>query len=643
MTTPQSPLLSTLGRRTAVALSLVLVLFFALNLLATSVSTSWRLDLTAQRLYTLSPASQNVIDKIDEPITLRLFYSSSIAAAAPAIGSYAQRVKDLLQEYASLSNGRIRLEIIDPAPFSEAEDRAVSYGLQKVPLGGDEDGVFLGLVGTNTTDDVEAIAFLQPNREPFLEYDISKIVYGLSHVERTVVGIISTLPINGRASYNQQTGQQETVKPFAIMAQIEDFFDTKMLELDLTRIPEDVTVLMVVHPKNLPPQTLYAIDQFALGGGKVFAFVDSYAEIEVQNSRNPTMAGVEANSIPADLLAAWGIKINELEVAADRLTARRVSMSQGAPPVPYLPWLILRETNFNAGSPITSGVSTLALGSAAVIESLPAATTVFEPLVRTSPGSTTLSTGQIMGRVDPRRLLRDFKPGVGNLTLAARLTGPASSAYPDGRPDGLPAIMNDAGQAVDVGHRANGEIDLIVFADVDLLVDRFWVNTRSFFGREVVTPVAGNGIFIVNALDALAGDSALLDLRGQGFSQRPFTVVENLKRAAEGKYRAKEQELRDKLSETEKKLAELTAKGASTANALISDQDRQQIDRYQRDLLSLRADLRAVQRSLREDLDDLREKLLFVNIAAVPLLLAALAVLLSVWRRRNRARHAVHQ
>ncbi|MDA8575398.1 GldG family protein, partial [Alphaproteobacteria bacterium] len=325
MTTPQSPLLSTLGRRTAVALSLVLVLFLALNLLATSVSTSWRLDLTAQRLYTLSPASQNVINKIDEPITLRLFYSSSIAAAAPAIGSYAQRVKDLLQEYASLSNGRIRLEIIDPAPFSEAEDRAVSYGLQKVPLGGDEDGVFLGLVGTNTTDDVEAIAFLQPNREPFLEYDISKIVYGLSHVERTVVGIISTLPINGRASYNQQTGQQETVKPFAIMAQIEDFFDTKMLELDLTRIPEDVTVLMVVHPKNLPPQTLYAIDQFALGGGKVFALVDSYAEIEVQNSRNPTMAGVEANSIPADLLAAWGIKINELEVAADRLTARRVS------------------------------------------------------------------------------------------------------------------------------------------------------------------------------------------------------------------------------------------------------------------------------------------------------------------------------
>ena len=444
MTTPQSPLLSTLGRRTAVALSLVLVLFLALNLLATSVSTSWRLDLTAQRLYTLSPASQNVINKIDEPITLRLFYSSSIAAAAPAIGSYAQRVKDLLQEYASLSNGRIRLEIIDPAPFSEAEDRAVSYGLQKVPLGGDQDGVFLGLVGTNTTDDVEAIAFLQPNREPFLEYDISKIVYGLSHVERTVVGIISTLPINGRASYNQQTGQQETVKPFAIMAQIEDFFDTKMLELDLTRIPEDVTVLMVVHPKNLPPQTLYAIDQFALGGGKVFALVDSYAEIEVQNSRNPTMAGVEANSIPADLLAAWGIKINELEVAADRLTARRVSMSQGAPPVPYLPWLILRETNFNAGSPITSGVSTLALGSAAVIESLPAATTVFEPLVRTSPGSTTLSTGQIMGRVDPRRLLRDFNPGVGNLTLAARLTGPASSAYPDGRPDGLPAIMHMA-------------------------------------------------------------------------------------------------------------------------------------------------------------------------------------------------------
>jgi ABC-type uncharacterized transport system involved in gliding motility auxiliary subunit len=192
-------------------------------------------------------------------------------------------------------------------------------------------------------------------------------------------------------------------------------------------------------------------------------------------------------------------------------------------------------------------------------------------------------------------------------------------------------------------HRSSGEIDLIVFADADLLVDRFWVNTRNFFGREVTTPVASNGVFIVNALDALAGDSALLDLRGRGFSMRPFTVIEDLKRTAEGKYRNKEQELREKLGETEKKLAELTAKGSSTANALISDDDRQKIASYQRDLLAIRADLRAVQRSLRESLDALREKLLFVNIAAVPLLLAGFALLLSVWRRRGRARQASQQ
>lgn len=643
MTARQSPLLSSLSRRTALALGLVLVLFLALNLLATSISTSWRFDLTAQRLYTLSPATRGVIAKVDEPITLRMFYSSTLAAAAPSVGSYAQRVQDLLEEYASLSNGRIRLEIIDPKPFSEAEDRAVSYGLQKVPLGGDEDGVFLGLVGTNTTDDVEAIAFLQPNREPFLEYDVSKMVYGLNQDERTVVGIISTLPINGRAEYDQRSGQQKTVKPFAIMAQIEDFFDTQMLELDLTRIPAEVTVLMVVHPKNLPPQTLYAIDQFALAGGKVFALVDSFAEIEVQNSSNPTMAGLEANSIPEDLLASWGIKINALEVAADRLTARRVSMGQGRAAVPYLPWLILRETNFNAGSPITSGVSTLALGSAGVIEAITEATTTLEPLVRTSPGSTTLSTAQLMGRVDPQKLLREFEPGVGNLTLGARLTGPAISAYPDGRPADLPVPMDADGKAVQMTHRSSGEIDLIVFADADLLVDRFWVNTRNFFGREVTTPVASNGVFIVNALDALAGDSALLDLRGRGFSMRPFTVIEDLKRTAEGKYRNKEQELREKLGETEKKLAELTAKGSSTANALISDDDRQKIASYQRDLLAIRADLRAVQRSLRESLDALREKLLFVNIAAVPLLLAGFALLLSVWRRRGRARQASQQ
>jgi len=636
MRTPaQNP--STLGRRTALALGLVMILFLALNLLSTNLSVGLRVDLTEKRLYTLSPATRKIVDRIDEPVTLRFFYSRDFAAAVPAIGSYAQRVQDLLREYAELSGGRIRLQIIDPTPFSEAEDRAVAFGLQKVPLDGREGGMFLGLVGTNTTDDVEAIAFLQADREPFLEYDISRMVHALSAPKRTVVGILSTLPINGQARYNPQTGQQETIKPFAVMDQINDFFETRMLETDLTRVPENVTVLMVAHPKKLPPQTLYAIDQFALGGGKVFALVDSFAEIEVQNSGNPAMAALEANSAPANLLAAWGVKIDPLSVAADRLTARRVSMGQGQPPIPYLPWLLLRETNLDAVSPITSGVDTLAFGSAGVIEPLAGATSTLTPLARTSPGSATLMTAQLVGRIDPRRLIRDFKPGPGNQTLIARITGPASSAYPDGRPAGTPRPVDADGKALTIAHRATGDLDIILVSDVDVLIDRFWVSTRNFFGRQVSTPVAGNGTFVVNALDALAGDSALLDLRGRGMSTRPFVVIDNLERAAEHKFRAKEQELRDKLADTEKKLRALTERGGGDG-ALLSAEDRRQIESYQRDLLAVRADLRAVQRSLRESLDGLRQRLLFVNIAAVPILVAVLALVLALVRRQRRRR-----
>ncbi|MEC7570912.1 MAG: ABC transporter, partial [Pseudomonadota bacterium] len=206
-----------------------------------------------------------------------------------------------------------------------------------------------------------------------------------------------------------------------------------------------------------------------------------------------------------------------------------------------------------------------------------------------------------------------------------------------GRPAGTPRPVDADGKALTIAHRATGDLDIILVSDVDVLIDRFWVSTRNFFGRQVSTPVAGNGTFVVNALDALAGDSALLDLRGRGMSTRPCVVIDNLERAAEHKFRAKEQELRDKLADTEKKLRALTERGGGDG-ALLSAEDRRQIESYQRDLLAVRADLRAVQRSLRESLDGLRQRLLFVNIAAVPILVAVLALVLALVRRQRRRR-----
>ncbi|MGD0867477.1 MAG: GldG family protein, partial [Rhizomicrobium sp.] len=270
--------MNSLSRRTYAIAAIVLaaVIFVALNIAADATFTTERLDLTATGAFTLAKGTKNIIAKVDEPIMLKFFYSKKIAADYAQISAYAGRVHDLLEEYAARSHGKIIVEDVDAEPFTPAEDEAAADGLSGAPTESG-DTVYFGLVGTNTIDGREIVPFFSQDREPYLEYDISSLIYRLSTPKKPILGIITSLPLDTGAG-GMMAAMQGQAQPFMIYQQLNQTYTTKMLDLGFTSIPRDIDVLMVAHPGNLTPQQLYAIDQFVLGGGRALVFVDPMSE-----------------------------------------------------------------------------------------------------------------------------------------------------------------------------------------------------------------------------------------------------------------------------------------------------------------------------------------------------------------------------
>ena len=396
----------TQGRLAVAALFLLLTLFLALNVLSSALFTSTRLDLTEEGLFSLSDGTEALLESIEEPVTLKFYYSEALGREIPFYGIYAGRVRDLLDEYAARSGGKVRVEIYDPEPFTELEDRAVADGLQQIPLQEGGEQVFFGLSGTNLTDDLEVIPFLQPERETFLEYDISRLIYALAKPKRTVLGIVTSLPMQGTVRMNAM-GQQTPVAPYIIADQIGATYETQYLNADFDKIPDDVTVLMLAHTAELGPRAQFAIDQFLLGGGKALIFVDPYAESEAGQAQFFGQTTPESSTL-ATLFDHWGVIYDPTRIAADRMTARKVQPGEGRRPVDYVAWLELKGSNIDQSSPITTNVDTLAVASAGHIALAEDAAVTMTPLVSTSLGSAELDVAQVKGMRSPEALLRSY-------------------------------------------------------------------------------------------------------------------------------------------------------------------------------------------------------------------------------------------
>jgi ABC-type uncharacterized transport system involved in gliding motility auxiliary subunit len=426
-----------------------------------------------------------------------------------------------------------------------------------------------------------------------------------------------------------------------VYTQLGQFFDLRPIARDATEIPAEIGVLMVVHPKDLPETTLYAVDQFVLRGGRALVFVDPHAENELMRGGQAAM-GQPTNSNLGKLFDAWGVAMADDRIAGDRVAARRVNAGgEGrVRAVDYVLWLTLRDANFDRSDVLLADASTLQLASAGILTKKDGATTQFAPLIRTSAQSQAIVADEARLQPDPAKLLADFKPSGEPLVLAARISGPVKSAF-DKRPEPEKPAEGQAAAAPAAPHRAEsaGPINVIVVADTDLLEDRFWVQVQDFFGQRVATPAAYNGDFVVNAVDNLLGSSELIGLRGRGLSQRPFTLLTEIQREAELRFREKERELTEKLREAEKRLSELQGRSGPREEAnrsILSAEQQAEIERFRGEVLAVRRDLRDVQQELRRDIEGVQARARLVNIAAVPALVALAAALMGWLRNRSR-------
>jgi len=628
---------STLGGGMLLALAL---LFIGLTVLFNYTLRGWRLDLTHNRLYTTSPGTDRALASIKEPINLYFFFSQKTAAGIPELNTYGVRVREFLQELVSRSNGKLHLHVIDPQPFSEEEDRAAELGVRGVPLGAANGAQFyFGLAGTNSTDGRQAIEFFDPKKEQFLEYDVVKLVYQLANPKKPVVAWLSGLPMSG--GFDPHSGQMR--EPWIVYSDAQQLYDVRPLEPNATRIDPATNVLVLVHPKELSAATQFAIDQYALEGGHILAFVDPLAEGDMSGAEagNPMAAiGADRSSHLGPLLSAWGLKFNTDEVVADRAHALSVTLRQGEQPVEHLGILGLDRDSFARDDVITAGLSSVNVATTGHLDPLTGAQAClpvkgsracFEPLLQSSSDAETLPVARFRMLLDPTTLLDGFKPTGRRYVIGARVTGNVHSAFPAGPPQGVTLA---AGQTA--LKQSAKPINLVVFADTDMLQDFMWVHEQNFFGQRMTQAWASNGDLVENALDNLAGSADLISVRGRATFQRPFDRVERLRRAADERLHAKEQELEAQLRDTETKLTALQSKKDNSSSLILTPEQEHEIEHFQTEKVRIRKELRAVRAGLNENIERLGTTLKIINIVVVPLVFAVIALLVWLWRRQRR-------
>ncbi len=616
------------GWRVWLAMGLAVVLFLASNAIVGVAGRTARLDLTQDRLYTLSLATRTLLAGVEEPVTLQLYRSRALMEEAPQLKIYADRVDGLLRAYQQASNGKVVATSIEPLAFSPQEDRAIAYRLRGFPVDRAGTQGYFGLVGTNALDGLERIEFLDPAREETLEYDLTSLVKRLAQAKKPVLGVFDTLQMTGSEAMRRP--------PWAILGMIAQFYNVKPLKAGDFGL-DGVDVLLLANPRGLEPQDIYAIDQFALAGKPVLAFVDPLVETLVaQSQQRVKLEDVSSRLDP--LLGAWGVDMPDGKVVGDREMALRVTAMAGRQRVvaSYLPWLQVREANFNTSDMATSRLRLMRISSAGALQAKPGATTKFTPLIFSTPEAMLLDAALLLDRPNPNVLLDKFVAGGAPLTLAARVTGEAVSAFPEGAPGpAAGAATTAAGARLHLAKSAQ-PLHVAVVADVDVLADDHVVNERGQL-------ISGNADFVLNLLDTLAGGAELAGLRGRGTALRGFTRVEAMEKSAEDLYHAREAALSADLESSQSDLQQMLTRSADAPDASALTREQQDgLNNLNQKIVELRRQLRDVRAAGRAQIDRLDTRLQFFNILMVPLALCCAGAFIA-WRRRRRLTQYVAQ
>lgn len=607
------------------ALLALAVLFIGVTILLTFLLRGARLDLTESKLYSIAPGTQHILESLQEPLNIYFFFSQDASRESPQIRAYAQRVQELLEEMAQRSKGKLRLNVVDPQPFSEDEDRATEFGLQAVPLGGQGESLYFGLAGTNSTDGSEIIPFFQPDKEEFLEYDVASLIHRLENPKRTKVGLMAGLPVD--ASFDPASGG---MRPgWASISQIHQLFEVQTIASDAAEIAPDIETLMIVHPRDLSPKTLYALDQFVMRGGKLIAFMDPQSENDPQAAQMAQMGGMMGarSSTLGPLLDAWGVNFDPGQILGDRELGLTVSLQANQPPSQHIAIVGFNRSSMDSKDVVTSALDSINVMTAGVLSKKEGASIEFQPLIQSSTNAALLPAAKLAFLPDSQSLLDGFNASGERYAIAARVHGKLKSAFPDGAPEGA-----TAGQAL---KETANDANIILVADTDILADPLWVRTQNVFGQRVMMAWANNGDFLANAVDNLAGSSDLISIRGRQSFFRPFTKVEDLRRRADDRLRATEKELDQELRDTEQKLTQLQSNRANQEDLVLSPEQEAELTRFTQERVRIRKQLRDVRRSLDVEIEGLGTRLKLLNIALIPALIAIAAIALAITRRRR--------
>jgi ABC-type uncharacterized transport system involved in gliding motility auxiliary subunit len=606
----------------------VLLLLVAVNVIAAQVKQ--RVDLTAEKAYTLSPGTRAILSKLDTPVQIRFYCTRNVSAMPVFLTTYAQRVDDLLNEYRQASKGKIEIQRLNPEPDSDAEDSARLDGVEGQPLRTGE-RIYLGL-SVGMLDRKEAIPFLTPTRERLLEYDISRAIARVMTSEKPVIGVMSSLPVMGGMNpIAMQRGQRQP--PWAFISELQHDFNVKQVEVTADKIPDDIKVLVVIHPKSISETTQYALDQFVLRGGKLVAFVDPLCVLDrppVQNSMMPP----QSTSTLDKLFRAWGVNFDTTKVVADR--EHVAQLQQGPNPAV----LALDETAINKDDVVAAQADNLIMPFSGMFTGEPGAGLTKTVLIKTSKNSdlvdpmmASMAGGQIAGSMNPSGI---------EYSLAIRLTGKFKTAFPEGKPKPSPAPSPEQSppeKPAEPGLKESAQPNSVVLiGDADMIQDQVSIREIQGLGQRLIMPLNSNLSFAQGTVEQLAGDSNLIAVRSRASRERPFTVVQKLQAEAESNYQNKIKELETSLAETQRKVNELQKSKEGGQRFILSPEQQQELVSFRKKESDVKLQLKETRKSLRSAIDSLENRVKWLNIAAMPAIVIVAGFSLALAKRNQAAR-----
>jgi ABC-type uncharacterized transport system involved in gliding motility auxiliary subunit len=631
----ESWLFSVIG---VVALVIILV---AINVVANLKNFRW--DLTENHLYTLSPGSLRILQKLDTDVEIRFYYSKDNAATPVYLRTYAQEVEDLLSEFQQASHGKIKIVKLDPKPDSDAEDSARLDGVegQNVNL---SDRVYLGLA-VSCLDAKTAIPFLSPNQESLLEYNISRAISSVANPKKAVIGIMSGLPVLGRNTPMMMMQRQQGSEPWIFVQELRENYTVREVPLTAEKIDDDISVLLVCYPKGITDSAQYAIDQFLLRGGKMVALLDPFSFIDLQTSGQAGMMGGEGYSGSLDkLLKAWGINFTANQVVADPLFAtkiqRQANSVQSDPSV-----LSLTAAAINHSDPLGAATNDVLLPFAGAFLGSPVEPLKEEVLMSTSEQAGLIDAMTVQMGGDAIR--KALKPAHTRYPLGIRLVGKFKTAFPNGKPVTTPSQTPGASPTPTPTPAASstpvplkeGTSDgvAVLIGDSDFAFDSIAGSEQQVLNQRVFSPTNGNLNLIESSVEMLAGDSNLMSIRSRASANRPFLVVNQMEAAAEQKYQSKIDELEASIAATRQKLAALQNANPSDQKTVLSAQQQAEIKKFRENEAKFDKELKQVRKDLRQEIDSLQNILKWINIAAMPLLVTVGGLGFAWFKRQSRA------